>query len=94
MTSSILLWFRIEFVTYFHTTKFGFNWPSSNGNKEGGGIHPPHTSWIFKAPYQLGLINSCLNIREMTQTEILCFDFTAGNNNRSSNNPKVGTDSL
>ena len=25
MTSSILLWFWIEFVTYFHTTKFCFN---------------------------------------------------------------------
>ena len=25
MTSSILLWFWIEFVTYFHTSKFGFN---------------------------------------------------------------------
>ena len=35
MTSSILLWFWIEFVTYFHTNKFGLNWPSNNGNKEG-----------------------------------------------------------
>ena len=42
MTSSILLWFWIEFVTYFHTTKFCFNWPSNNGNKVGGRILPPY----------------------------------------------------
>ena len=42
MTSSILLLFWIEFVTYFHTAKFSFNWPSNNGNKE-----PPHTLWIL-----------------------------------------------
>ena len=40
MTSSILLTFWIELVTYLHTTKFRFNWPSNNGNNEGGGIHP------------------------------------------------------
>ena len=50
MTSSILLWFWIEFVTYFHTTKFGFNWPSNNGNKEGGGIHPPPYLMDFSDP--------------------------------------------
>ena len=27
-------------MTYFHTTKFGFNRPSNNGNKEGDGIPP------------------------------------------------------
>ena len=25
MTSTILLWFWIEFVTYFHTSRFGFD---------------------------------------------------------------------
>ena len=52
ITSLILSRFWIEFVTYFHTTKFCFNWPSNNGNK--GGIHP-HTSWTFQTPYHLGL---------------------------------------
>ena len=33
-------------MIYFHTTKFGFNWPSNNTDKEGDGIQPP---------YQLGL---------------------------------------
>ena len=56
MKSSILLWFWIEFVTYFNTTKFGFNWPSNNGNKEGV-PPPPHTWWIFQTPYHLGLTN-------------------------------------
>ena len=55
MTSSILLWFWIEFVTYFHTSKFCFSWPSNNGNKEGGVT--PKTSWIFQTPYHLGLRN-------------------------------------
>ena len=28
------IWFWIEFATYYDATKFCFNWPSSNGNKE------------------------------------------------------------
>ena len=36
-----LLRFWIEFMTHFHTTKFCFNWPWNNGDKEGDGIHPP-----------------------------------------------------
>ena len=47
MTSTILI-FWIEFVTYFRTTKFGFNWPSKNGNKVG--VESTHTSWIFSNP--------------------------------------------
>ena len=35
MTLSILLWFCIEFVTYFHNTNFCFSWPSDIWNKEG-----------------------------------------------------------
>ena len=31
-----------EFVIHFHTTKFGFNWPSNNTDKEGDGIQPPY----------------------------------------------------
>ena len=45
MTSSILLWFWIEFVTYFHTAKFCFNRTSNNGNNGGwGGVKstPPY----------------------------------------------------
>ena len=49
MKSSILLWFWTKFITYFHTAKFCFNWPSNNGNQEG------HTAWIFQTPYHLGL---------------------------------------
>ena len=36
MTSFMLLWFWIEFVTYFHTTKVCFNSPSNSGNEGGG----------------------------------------------------------
>ena len=35
-------------MKYFHTTKFGFNWPSKNGNKLG--VESTHNSWIFSSP--------------------------------------------
>ena len=35
MTLSILLWFCIELVTYFHDNNFCFSWPSDIWNKEG-----------------------------------------------------------